>query len=342
MIAKRLGLTGALGTVAETVDGVYTGRLVGEILHGEAKAEAVRALAEREGLDLGRLRGVLRLGQRHPAALPRRPARARSTRTASCGRTPASTAGGSATTAPGARRPRSACPPRPGWRRRRRGRAALSARRSAPDPRGRSAGLRDGAVADAARLRSSPAELTLPGDTRPGRRTVGHRPRARRSSHRRSGTPSSTPLTLPRGGGPRAAPAGARAPVALAGCGPWSRPSGRHRLLDRVAGGRPPGPRRRPVGGSGLASDDPSATGSPGSSRSPSRATGRRSARSTTPTSTRSTATSTTASGSHALAEDLTSETFLRALRRIDSFTWQGKDIGAWFTTIARNLVPTT
>jgi len=53
VIAKRLGLTGALGTVAESVDGVYTGRLVGEILHGEAKAEAVRALAEREGLDLG-------------------------------------------------------------------------------------------------------------------------------------------------------------------------------------------------------------------------------------------------------------------------------------------------
>jgi RNA polymerase sigma-70 factor (ECF subfamily) len=43
--------------------------------------------------------------------------------------------------------------------------------------------------------------------------------------------------------------------------------------------------------------------------------------------------------GSHSLAEDLTSETFLRALRRIDSFTWQGKDIGAWFVTIARNLV---
>jgi RNA polymerase sigma-70 factor, ECF subfamily len=43
--------------------------------------------------------------------------------------------------------------------------------------------------------------------------------------------------------------------------------------------------------------------------------------------------------GPHALAEDLTSETFLRALRRIDSFRWQGKDIGAWFTTIARNLV---
>ncbi len=43
--------------------------------------------------------------------------------------------------------------------------------------------------------------------------------------------------------------------------------------------------------------------------------------------------------GSHPLAEDLTSETFLRALRRIDSFSWQGKDIGAWFVTIARNLV---
>jgi HAD superfamily hydrolase (TIGR01490 family) len=52
VIARRMGLTGALGTVSESVDGVYTGRLVGEILHGEAKAEAVRALAAREGLDL--------------------------------------------------------------------------------------------------------------------------------------------------------------------------------------------------------------------------------------------------------------------------------------------------
>jgi RNA polymerase sigma-70 factor (ECF subfamily) len=43
--------------------------------------------------------------------------------------------------------------------------------------------------------------------------------------------------------------------------------------------------------------------------------------------------------GSHAVAEDLTSETFLRALRRLDTFTYTGKDIGAWFTTIARNLV---
>ena len=54
VIARRLGLSGALGTVAESVDGVYTGRLVGEPLHGAAKAEAIRALAEREGLDLSR------------------------------------------------------------------------------------------------------------------------------------------------------------------------------------------------------------------------------------------------------------------------------------------------
>lgn len=43
--------------------------------------------------------------------------------------------------------------------------------------------------------------------------------------------------------------------------------------------------------------------------------------------------------GSHALAEDLTSETFLRALRGITEFTWQGRDFGAWLVTIARNLV---
>ena len=53
-IAERLGLTGALGTVAESVDGVFTGRLVGDILHGPGKAHAVRALAIREGLDLKR------------------------------------------------------------------------------------------------------------------------------------------------------------------------------------------------------------------------------------------------------------------------------------------------
>lgn len=54
IIAKRLGLTGALGTVAEVENGLYTGRLIGEPLHGPSKAEAVKALAEREGLYLER------------------------------------------------------------------------------------------------------------------------------------------------------------------------------------------------------------------------------------------------------------------------------------------------
>ncbi|WP_018684831.1 sigma-70 family RNA polymerase sigma factor [Actinokineospora enzanensis] len=43
--------------------------------------------------------------------------------------------------------------------------------------------------------------------------------------------------------------------------------------------------------------------------------------------------------GDRELAEDVTSETFLRALRRITSVTYQGRDVGAWFVTIARNLV---
>jgi RNA polymerase sigma-70 factor, ECF subfamily len=43
--------------------------------------------------------------------------------------------------------------------------------------------------------------------------------------------------------------------------------------------------------------------------------------------------------GNRQLAEDLTSDTFLRALKRIGSVTWQGRDLGAWLVTIARNLV---
>jgi RNA polymerase sigma-70 factor, ECF subfamily len=42
--------------------------------------------------------------------------------------------------------------------------------------------------------------------------------------------------------------------------------------------------------------------------------------------------------GSVQLAEDLTAETFFRALRAMSSFRWQGKDFGAWLMTIARNL----
>ncbi|WP_231503072.1 sigma-70 family RNA polymerase sigma factor [Blastococcus sp. URHD0036] len=43
--------------------------------------------------------------------------------------------------------------------------------------------------------------------------------------------------------------------------------------------------------------------------------------------------------GDRALAEDFTSETFVRALRRIDSLSFQGRDVGAWLVTIARNIV---
>jgi HAD superfamily hydrolase (TIGR01490 family) len=51
-IAKYLGLDGALGTRAECIDGVYTGKLLGPVLHGPAKLEAVRKLAAEEDIDL--------------------------------------------------------------------------------------------------------------------------------------------------------------------------------------------------------------------------------------------------------------------------------------------------
>lgn len=52
IIADRLGLTGALGTRAEIVDGRYTGRLIGDLLHGPAKAVAIRELAADRALSL--------------------------------------------------------------------------------------------------------------------------------------------------------------------------------------------------------------------------------------------------------------------------------------------------
>ncbi|MCT2154102.1 HAD family hydrolase [Corynebacterium sanguinis] len=51
-LAARLGFTGALGTVAEAEDGLFTGRLVGDILHGPGKRHAVAALAALQQLDL--------------------------------------------------------------------------------------------------------------------------------------------------------------------------------------------------------------------------------------------------------------------------------------------------
>jgi HAD superfamily hydrolase (TIGR01490 family) len=52
VIATRLGLTGALGTVLESVDGVFTGELRGEFLHGEGKATAAAAHAAEVGARL--------------------------------------------------------------------------------------------------------------------------------------------------------------------------------------------------------------------------------------------------------------------------------------------------
>jgi HAD superfamily hydrolase (TIGR01490 family) len=51
-IAAYLRMDGALGTRAECVDGIYTGRLLGPVLHGPAKLDAVRELAARERIDL--------------------------------------------------------------------------------------------------------------------------------------------------------------------------------------------------------------------------------------------------------------------------------------------------
>ena len=43
--------------------------------------------------------------------------------------------------------------------------------------------------------------------------------------------------------------------------------------------------------------------------------------------------------GERPLAEDLTGDVFVRALRALPRFAWQGSDFGAWLTTIARNLI---
>lgn len=51
-LARRLELTGGVGTKAEIVDGRYTGHLEGSPLHGKGKAEIVQRLAQERGFDL--------------------------------------------------------------------------------------------------------------------------------------------------------------------------------------------------------------------------------------------------------------------------------------------------
>ncbi|HEY9413451.1 MAG TPA: sigma-70 family RNA polymerase sigma factor [Pseudonocardia sp.] len=43
--------------------------------------------------------------------------------------------------------------------------------------------------------------------------------------------------------------------------------------------------------------------------------------------------------GNRDLAEDLTQDVFVRAIKSLHSVQWQGRDIGAWLVTIARNIV---
>ncbi|MDR2722380.1 MAG: HAD-IB family hydrolase, partial [Cellulomonadaceae bacterium] len=52
LIAGRLGATGCLGTEAEHEDGFYTGKMLGEMMHGARKAAAIGELAAIAGIDL--------------------------------------------------------------------------------------------------------------------------------------------------------------------------------------------------------------------------------------------------------------------------------------------------
>jgi HAD superfamily hydrolase (TIGR01490 family) len=53
LMAIVLTFDGAVGSVSEVVDGHYTGRAGGPFTYREGKAQAIRELAEREGIDLG-------------------------------------------------------------------------------------------------------------------------------------------------------------------------------------------------------------------------------------------------------------------------------------------------
>jgi HAD superfamily hydrolase (TIGR01490 family) len=52
VIAQRLGLTGAIGTRVEAIDGVFTGALQGHVMHGRHKADAAAQLALERGARL--------------------------------------------------------------------------------------------------------------------------------------------------------------------------------------------------------------------------------------------------------------------------------------------------
>ena len=53
-IAKDLGATGALGTIVGHKDGMLTGELIGDPLHGQAKRRAAKKLAKERHISLKR------------------------------------------------------------------------------------------------------------------------------------------------------------------------------------------------------------------------------------------------------------------------------------------------
>ncbi|RPI25715.1 MAG: HAD-IB family hydrolase [Actinobacteria bacterium] len=50
--AAAMGMTGGIGTVAEVVDGIYTGRLAQPFCYGHGKAQAIEKMAAEQGYDL--------------------------------------------------------------------------------------------------------------------------------------------------------------------------------------------------------------------------------------------------------------------------------------------------
>jgi HAD superfamily hydrolase (TIGR01490 family) len=54
VIADNLGLTGALGTMVESVDGIFTGNIIGSVLHGENKAAAAEKFLRDNSIDPAR------------------------------------------------------------------------------------------------------------------------------------------------------------------------------------------------------------------------------------------------------------------------------------------------
>lgn len=52
VIADRLGLTGAIGTQVQALDGVFTGALDGHVIHGEEKAAVAESFARDRNADL--------------------------------------------------------------------------------------------------------------------------------------------------------------------------------------------------------------------------------------------------------------------------------------------------